>query len=190
MNKSIAVLLTLMAVLAGCGGQAQVSDEPPAPAPTVTVTATTTATATATATVTATPEARRPGESAIPLKGWLQLSSVKIRVLDFKGKPVSTYNERPTVAALVETCVTTDEEDVTLSWSPWAAVGGDNGRYPAENTTYNDYPLPEYPFSGSEVYTNGDCVRGWIVFGTTEKPGVTAVRYANDQGDIGVWTVE
>jgi hypothetical protein len=91
-------------------------------------------------------------------------------------------------AAEVRTCVDAAPSQATVNWSTWSVQDTTDGRYPASDLTYNQFPVPEYPF-GSEPVNVGECVRGWVVFPVADGAVINRVRYAPNESVTATWNV-
>lgn len=91
-------------------------------------------------------------------------------------------------AAEVRTCVDGAPQQVSVDWSPWTALDTTDGRYPHSSLTYNQFPLPQYPFS-SEPVNVGECVRGWVVFPVADGATINRIRYAANENATATWNV-
>ena len=154
--------------------------------------ATVTATATVTETITASPSPDQTSGGADTLalgeqwKGEVTTSTVLEHRRNVPGYGVDAGERWD--AVLVKTCVLPAAgEGVTMSWSPWSLTDSSGGLYPASSSTYENFPVPEYPFADSSVFRSGDCARGWIVFGVPAEQGVSGVRYGNQAGETVTW---
>jgi hypothetical protein len=88
----------------------------------------------------------------------------------------------------VKVCTTTGM--VSVSNSPWSLAFADGTRIEANNSTYGDFPKPEYPV-GDTAIKAGDCIRGKIVFAVPGKQRPVKVIYsAVPEGDAPIeWAV-
>jgi hypothetical protein len=146
-----------------------------------------TTTVTATATVTATPEPPKTPATAKLGKTW-NGNGASITVSDYRTD-VSEYGKEAGTrldAVMARTCISSKKAS-TLSWYPWSLVDKNDGLYPAESSTWGDFPLPEYPFSGQQKFASGDCAAGWIVFRVPTTTAPLAVRYDNGRDDPQTW---
>lgn len=96
------------------------------------------------------------------------------------------------VGVLVEVCIDNLPSETprsSLSWGPWSMIGSDGGRYPMSSSTWGDFPKPQYPFGGDEVFNVGDCAKGWMLGEVNTGVSVAKVRYSNDSGMVGTWAI-
>jgi hypothetical protein len=66
------------------------------------------------------------------------------------------------VAIDVQACYGPGAESFDNNTS-WILVDGNNGNYQPSSIGYDQFPTPKFPF-GDMTVTNGQCVRGWIVY--------------------------
>lgn len=117
---------------------------------------------------------------------------VKVAVLNFDDAAAPDASPPPSgshwTAAEVRTCVESGPTPVNVDWTPWTASDTTDGRYPSSSVTYNQFPLPQYPFS-SEQLNVGECVRGWIVFPVADDATIDRIRYAPSAAIGATWSV-
>lgn len=108
----------------------------------------------------------------------------------------SPYSQLPSDqqwwAVKAKSCVKKLEEGqdgVSFSWSPWSITGKDGGTYPASDSTWSDFPRPEYPFGGDRSYLVGQCVQGWIMFALDASTKPATIDYGNPAGEVASWRV-
>jgi hypothetical protein len=89
---------------------------------------------------------------------------------------------------LVRTCITYPGGS-TISWQPWALTDAGGGVYPASETTYDDFPVPAYPFDGDKVFARGMCAKGWILFGVPKHGRAARVVYQDEQDEVRTWAL-
>lgn len=58
----------------------------------------------------------------------------------------------------------------------WTLVDSTNGQYEPSHTGYSQFPSPEFP-SGDTTVTDGQCIRGWIVFPVVTDHPIVRVAY-------------
>lgn len=88
-------------------------------------------------------------------------------------------------AVEAKTCILKDKS--TLSWSPWVLADKAAGQYPADDSTYDGFLTPQYPFSGTSVFSAGRCAEGWIYFEVPKATKLAAVDYGDEDGDSFEW---
>lgn len=108
----------------------------------------------------------------------------------------SEYSQLPSDqkwwAVKVHSCVkdvADAQEGVGFTWGPWSITGKDGGTYPASDSTWSDFPRPEYPFAGDRVYLPGQCVQGWMMFALDAKTKPLTIDYGNTAGEVASWRV-
>ena len=124
---------------------------------------------------------------------------IKVTVLDTKV-PMTIGTHQPGsgdefAGVLAQTCIENTPQPVAFTWHPWNLEDADGGQYPAAESAYEDTPKPEYPFSGTSNYVNGDCVKGWIMFEIPTSAKPVRVRYSTTALDqttplVGLWSVK
>lgn len=161
------------------------------PTPVRTPSATPTASATTTsptASATATPSGESSGASERKALGeFVEFDNVKVRALEVDADPPGQDDDRPGQAALVEVCLKGPDQAILTS-RVWTLLDEDGGRYVRSGRGNSDYPHPTYPDSDADVYSPGECARGWIMFVTNDDTNIAAVRYASTKGNIATWT--
>ncbi|MGW4478031.1 hypothetical protein [Rhodococcus triatomae] len=178
---AIAAAAALVATAAGCGND----DDQAAPATTAAISSSTA------------PPSSTPAPSAVQdLGSEVAFTSdgfaLRVTVQGFDPAAAPDAPAPPGgghwAAAEVRTCVDTAPSQTTVNWSPWSVLDTTDGRYPASDLTYNQFPLPEYPF-GSEPVNVGECVRGWVVFPVADGAVINRVRYAPNESVVTTWNV-
>ncbi len=170
---STAILLTA----SGCAGEG-------APERTVTVTKTVTTTATATATQSNSP-ADAPADLELGKTATLTDLALTVSQVEEATSPGSQLpSDQRWWSAMVEAC---SKADITLSWSAWSIQGEDGGTYPASNTIWGDFPVPQYPSGGDRVLRQGKCTKGWIMFTLSAGTTPSTVDYGNSVGENASW---
>lgn len=168
--------IAVAVVAGGCssgGGAPEPTEASPA-APTATPSPS--ATASDTPTPTPTPS---PTDSRLKLgKSWAD-DFVKITVQKVAVNAKTDID--PYSGALVRACVLKNSPgtDVSaFSWSPWALIDAEGGRYPDNGTVYGYTPTPVFPNGEQDgTFQPGDCVKGWIFFDVPKGTKITEVRY-------------
>lgn len=89
-------------------------------------------------------------------------------------------------SVLVQGCAKSDE--IMVSWSPWSIQGDDGGTYPASDSTWSDFPRPQYPVMSP--LPNGKCAKGWIMVALNAGVNPQTVEYANSNGEALTWAVD
>lgn len=173
--RGAAVIAAVGMTLTGCAGMG---------GSTATVTKTVTVTQSAEASSTETD----PG-SDLALGRTSTLGQVDLTVSQIK-KATSAYSQLPKDqqwwAAMVEGCATSDEQ-VSVSWQPWSITGADGGTYPSSTSNWDDFPRPQYPFSGDKPLPKGKCAKGWVMFALDAKTKPATVEYGNSAGESASW---
>ena len=77
----------------------------------------------------------------------------------------------------VEVCLKADRVDTTVNSSPWTLVDAANHRFRSVLDADGALPGPEYPWTDLPL-SNGDCVRGWMLFEVPPNIEVAAIIYS------------
>lgn len=110
-------------------------------------------------------------------------------------KASSKYSQLPSDQqwwkAEIETCALKDldGQTVTSGWSPWGIQGDEGGTYPASDTTWGDFPKPQYPF-GSDPIPVGECRKGWVMIALNQGVEPVSVTYSPDGVAGTSWAAE
>jgi hypothetical protein len=111
-------------------------------------------------------------------------------VADGKGHTVTYYStQRPAapkapdpqeasnewVAVDVQACYGPGAQNFDNN-SSWVLVDANNGNYEPSSIGYDQFPPPKFPF-GDMTVTNGQCVRGWIVYAVPVGTPLVNVAY-------------
>lgn len=164
-------------VLAGCGGDSGVSETV-----TVTTASSTTSSSSSSSTTSAEP-------SDLALGKAMELPDMTFTVSQVE-KSASEYSQlsadQQWWSVMVEGCAKSDE--ISVSWLAWSVQGDDGGTYPSSNSTWDDFPRPQYPVMSS--LANGKCAKGWIMVALNSGVAPESVTYANSQGDSASWVVD
>ena len=79
------------------------------------------------------------------------------------------------VAVDVKTCYGAGVETFDNN-SSWVLVDKNDGNYEPSSIGYDQFPSPKFPF-GDMTVTNGQCVRGWIVYSVPVGTPLVNVAY-------------
>ena len=181
--------LAMVCTLAACGGSGTTAG------PTSAVTVTHTVTATVTKDVTRAPSPDPTSSTSdtgavMALGQWANFGPVKIRVQQvISSLPEANDQGEPWMAAMTQICFTNlpNGQGSFLSWGPWSMSGPDGSQYPASSGVGGNFLLPEYPFSGSKLFHNGQCAKGWIGYPVPKGTKVATIDYSNDAGESASW---
>lgn len=77
---------------------------------------------------------------------------------------------------------------ISVSNGPWALVYADSTEAEPSSISYQQFPLPEYPF-GDHDLAWGRCVRGWITFPVPADKHPVAVEYRPQDDPVTDWKV-
>lgn len=188
MRRTLALLTSLF--IAACGSPSPTPSTHPSPATSSEASPTT--------------EPASPSASPIPAEAGPK--KLGVRVLSSDGafnmtalayrQPVARTATRPDEqpgyewgAADVRVCSTKGARAAAISNAPWALVYGGGTRAKPSSTTYQQFPLPEYPV-GEEVLRSGRCIRGWITFPVPKGGRPSTIEYATEDGmEFAEWAV-
>lgn len=85
-----------------------------------------------------------------------------------------------------KTCVKSDQtETAQVFWGEWAAVDKNFGTYPGSSTSWDDFPVPQYPSYG-EV-NPGECVQGWLLVDLPQGKKIKKIAYRPGGQTIAEW---
>lgn len=180
------IALVAALALSGCGGSDMAEGDEGA----VTI-STSSSSSPSSASSSPTPETITTADGTFALGEAVTLSDVTFTVSEVK-KGSSPHSQLPSDQqwwqVMVQACSAAD--DVAFSWGPWSIQGGDGGTYPASDSTWSDFPKPQYPFSPDRLTPKGKCVKGWMMIALDANTKPATIDYGNTIGETVSWVAE
>lgn len=191
--QSLVMAASITVVVAGCGDNAKPS-----------ATGTTSEYPSVSNSAEATPEEPTPTEKVDPYAPNIGDRALKVgqprrgegvitTVLEVRQPyPPALYREpnpgKVWLGVRAKTCVKSNQtETAQVFWGDWAAVDRNFGTYPGSSTSWDDFPVPQYPSYG-EV-NPGECVQGWLLVDLPRGKKIKKIAYRPGGQTIAEWTL-
>lgn len=192
--RSLVMAASIALVVAGCGGDTKPSAaEETSESPSVSTSVEATPSESPTPEEKVDPYAPNIGDRALNVGEPRRGKGVITTVLEVKQPyPPALYREpnpgKVWLGIRAKTCVKSNQtQTLQVFWGEWAAVDGNFGTYPGSSTSWDDFPVPQYPSYG-EV-NPGECVQGWLLVDLPRGKKVKKIVYRPGGQTIAEWTL-